>query len=195
MESNSNVRKLKAEIRHLKKLAYRDELTGLYSRRGFKEEAEKFLGEVSLRQKIDKRKSVVIKNFSVILFDADHFKKVNDIYGHDSGDMVLKMLAKKIVSRARDIDIVGRWGGEELLVGLVGASEADALRVAENIRLKIENVKLRFKKKTIMVTVSGGVASVDKTRDLEELIAHADKALYKAKSSGRNKVVKYSDLR
>jgi diguanylate cyclase (GGDEF)-like protein len=193
MSRTINIKKLEAEIKRLKHLAYRDELTGLYNRRGFKEEAEKFLGEITRGRKINKRKSVVIKNFSVILFDADHFKKVNDAYGHDTGDLMLKMIAKKIVNRARDMDIVSRWGGEEFLVGLVGASEADALRIAESIRVKIENANLRFGGKTIKLTVSGGVSAIG-AGGMDELIARADKALYKAKSGGRNKIVKYSEL-
>lgn len=189
-----SVRQLKAEIKHLRALAYVDELTGILNRHGFKEEAKRFLGEVVRGGGAEKRKNVLINDFSLILFDADYFKKVNDTYGHPAGDIVLKVLAETIADRVREIDIVARWGGEEILTGMVGASEKDAAEVAEDIRARIENLVVKYKNKKIKFTVSAGVASLGKSGDFEEVLSHVDEALYKAKSAGRNKVMKYSDL-
>src|ERR1051325_2878685 len=109
-------KRLIKEIERLKLLAYKDELTGLVNRRGFKEEAEKFISEVMREKGKEHRKSFAIRNFGLIIFDVDNFKKINDTYGHPAGDEALKFLGKKVVGRVRDIDIVGRWGGEELVV-------------------------------------------------------------------------------
>ena len=90
------IKSLKAEVKKLKKLAYYDELTGLMNRRGFKETAEKFLRQIA-REREGKRKKVILSFFSVVLIDLDHFKKINDIYGHDAGDVALKHISKIII--------------------------------------------------------------------------------------------------
>jgi len=191
----NTVKKLKKEIKRLQELAYHDELTELYNRRGFKEESEKFLKEAVVSKKYkDKRKSIFIDNFSLIVFDIDNFKKLNDTYGHDAGDAAIKFLAKTIKGKVRAIDTVARWGGEEFIVGLVGASEEDAFNVANDIREKISKAKLKWQGKSVHFTVSGGVSDLRKFKTLEELFGVADKALYKAKRSGKNKIVMFSEL-
>lgn len=103
------IHQLEQEIERLKSLAYRDELTGLYNRRGFKDEAEKFINEVIAFKKYPKRReSVLIKNFSFIVLDIDNFKKFNDSNGHDAGDRALKLLGGLVSKRVRDIDIAAR---------------------------------------------------------------------------------------
>lgn len=190
------LKELESEIKRLKHLAYKDELTGLFNRRGFKEEAEKFLHEMEIAKKSpDLRQSLFIRNFSLILIDADHFKHVNDAYGHDAGDVALKMISDAALDRVRDIDIVARWGGEEIVVGLVGASEKDALIIANNIRAMIGETVLIFKKKRFSLTISAGVASFDHADNFDELFAHADKAVYEAKARGRNRVIPWSELK
>lgn len=178
---------LEAEIKRLKELAYKDELTGLFNRRGSKKESQKFIKEVVAYKNVkEKRESFIVSNFSIIVFDIDNFKKINDKHGHTAGDRALKNLAKLIQERVRAIDLVARWGGEELVVGLVGADEKDAFNIADDIREKVE--------KNFNFTVSGGVAAFDHARNFEELFEKADKALYKAKRSGKNKIIKFSDL-
>lgn len=189
------IEKLEAEIHRIKRLAYIDELTGLFNRHGFKVEADKFLHELNApKEEMTKRRAALINNFSVIMIDADHFKKVNDTYGHPAGDAILKMLGSTITGRVRDLDMVGRWGGEEIIIGLPGASEKDAGIIAEIIREKVERERVVHKKKSIGVTISSGVAVHSHGDTLEALIHNADKALYEAKRTGRNKVVKFSEI-
>jgi diguanylate cyclase (GGDEF)-like protein len=185
---NHQIQRLKKEIRKLKELVYKDELTNLYNRRGFKEEAKKFIEGVSgYREKPGRRKSLLIKNFSLIIFDVDNLKKINDVYCHQTGDKALKMLSKIITEKVRDIDIVARWGGEEILVGLIGASEKDAFIVADDIRKKVDKTPLKWQDKEIKFTVSGGIAAFGKeSKTFEELFKKADSRLYKAKKSGKN---------
>jgi diguanylate cyclase (GGDEF)-like protein len=193
--SKREIARLKREIARLKELVNKDELTSLYNRRGFKDESGKFISQLVVSPKFkEKRKSFVIKNFSLIIFDIDNFKKLNDKYGHLVGDEALKFLARLIGERVRDIDIVCRWGGEEIVVGLIGASEKDAFNVADDIREKLERRFLKWKNKKIKFTVSGGVASFDKVKNLEELFHRADEAMYRAKKLGKNRIIKYSDL-
>lgn len=194
--SEKTIKELKAEVRRLKKLAYIDELTGLFNRHGFRVEADKFLHELNLpHERAALRHTVLIKNFSVILIDADFFKKINDTYGHAMGDAVLQLLSKTILGRVRDLDIVGRWGGEEIVVALPGASEDDAVKIAEIIREKVSREHIVKNRKRIGVTISSGVASHRHGDTLEMLIHNADLALYEAKRTGRNKVVRFSEVR
>ncbi len=191
MTISRKINQLKKEIKRLKELVYKDELTKLYNRRGFKEEADKFIHEVITSKKYqEKRKSFLIKNFSLIVFDIDNFKKLNDTYGHEAGDQALRLISQLILERVREVDIVARWGGEEIIVGLVGASETDAFKIADDIREKIERMKLKWRGKVIKFTINGGVASFDKIKKFEELFRQADKSLYEAKNSGKNIIFK-----
>ncbi len=187
------IRKLRAEIERLKSLAYKDELTGSYNRRGFTEEVEKFLREVQVyRESPERRATVLIKDLSVVLFDIDNFKKVNDTYGHDAGDAVLQRVVRAIQKRVRGIDLVARWGGEEILVALVGADEENAFEIADGIREKIAEEEVETAAGKLRVTVSGGIASCLGREKFSEVLKRADLALYKAKESGKNRVVKAS---
>lgn len=189
------IKALEKEIQKLRELAFKDELTHLFNRRGFKETSSKFLKEVQASKRFkDKRKSVIVDNFSLIVFDIDNFKKVNDLYGHDAGDEAIKKLGEIILERVRSIDVVSRWGGEEFVVGLVGANEHDAFVVADDIREKLEGTKIIWQKKKFHFTISGGVAGLN-GKDLDGLFSSADKALYKAKNTGKNKIVKFSELK
>lgn len=192
----STIEKLKEEIKRLKDLAYKDELTRLYNRRGFSEEARKFLSEIATFKKFpERRENFIITNFSIIVFDADDFKKVNDTYGHDAGDAVLRNIGAIVNESVRDIDLAARWGGEEIVLGLVGASEDDAFRIAEAIRKKVMYTPVLWKRKKILVTVSGGVAGFDNVDTFEELFQLADKAVYKAKHAGKNVIIRASELK
>ncbi len=193
MTALQKIKKLEKEIKKLRELAYKDELTKLYNRHGFKEESEKIISQVSAFLKHgDKRKSLIIKDFSLIIFDIDNFKKLNDTYGHQAGDEALKFFSGLILDRVRGIDAVARWGGEEIVVGLAGANEDDAYKIADDIRGKLERNSFVYKNKKINFTVSGGVTSLNKTKDFENMFRCADKALYKAKKTGKNKIVKGS---
>ena len=180
---------LKRKIRQLEKLVYKDELTKVYNRRGFLDLTKKILKEVSNSLKYERRKKFIIKNCSLILFDIDDFKKINDNFGHDAGDKALKILVNEIKKRIRDLDIIGRWGGEEIIVLLIGADKEHAFHIVDYIRKKIENKKIKQKNKYINLTVSAGVSDFSREKDFEKVFELTDKALYKVKQTGKNKVV------
>jgi diguanylate cyclase (GGDEF)-like protein len=152
--------------------AITDPLTGLMNRRGL----------YDYIKNID-------QNFSMALLDIDHFKKVNDTYGHDIGDTVLQEISK-VLKGDREVDLAVRYGGEEFLLILRGENR-DILRVCNRLRENIKSLKFMGDKKEIFrVTSSFGVAHSQKgVDDIEVLIAKADKALYRAKNSGRDRVV------
>lgn len=181
---------LQAEVRELHQRLVTDELTQIFNRRGLMEYLEAIASEVMYQYKHpDKRRSVVIKSLSIIFLDIDYFKKVNDTYGHDAGDEVLRQTAELIRDRVRELDIVGRYGGEEIVVGLPGASSGHAQRIAEDLRAIIEGHDFNINKQQFSVTASLGVAELTPTRNIHQTLKAADEALYKAKDTGRNKVV------
>lgn len=195
MRGKETIASLKEEIRRLKEVAYRDELTRLYNRRGFKEDAEKFIKEIALyKEHPERRESFIVKNLSLIVFDIDYFKKFNDTYGHQVGDNVLRSFAELVTKKVREIDLVARWGGEEIVVGLIGAGEKDAAQIADEIRKAVKSSSFKSGKKSVKFTVSGGVAGFDSAKDFDTLFENADKALYEAKKSGRNRIVAFSSL-
>ena len=160
-------------------LAITDELTSLYNRRGFFE-----LG----RREVDR----VLRfghPLTAVMIDIDHFKIVNDTYGHPLGDKILRGLADRIRHNIRDIDIFGRYGGEEFVVLLIENDIATAALVAERLRRLISDTPFQTEAGPISITVSMGLAIVTKdTPDLGTLISQADQALYHAKQAGRNRV-------
>ncbi|NPU91468.1 MAG: sensor domain-containing diguanylate cyclase [Gammaproteobacteria bacterium] len=132
---------------------------------------------------------------TLIMFDLDHFKSVNDTHGHLGGDAVLVQVASLIKSALRDSDIAGRYGGEEFGILLTSTPLDGARVVAERLRASIESSPVPFEKAQIPVTASLGIAQFNPTiHDPEELIAHADAALYEAKAKGRNRVVVFEEL-
>ncbi len=167
----------------MQKLAITDDLTGLNNRRHF----------FCLAEKEFERYKRYHSRISVLMFDIDNFKLMNDTYGHQSGDEVLRVIARRCMNVIREIDIAGRYGGEEFAVLLVETGEFEARVVAERLResIALRSIKV-MKNKTLTVTVSIGVSTVDETtQSLDELLNNADKALYIAKRSGKNCVVSY----
>ncbi len=191
-ELEKRVAELEAEVLRLEKDLIHDYLTGLKTRKFFEEEAEMYLDAVSRSEDSRRRQWFGFRNVSVIIFDTDYFKKVNDTYGHLVGDEVLKVVSETIEKSLREGDTASRWGGEEIAVLLLGANENDAIAKANEIREEIS--ELKFSVSDLQITTSAGVASSEKGITLTELIDRADKALYKAKESGRNKVVGYSQI-
>ena len=126
---------------------------------------------------------------SMLIIDVDHFKCVNDTYGHATGDEVLKTLAATIQSAARQYDLVFRYGGEEFVVLLNKTSNTGASVIAERIRQEIENLSIDTGTEVIQVSVSIGVSSLHQDEDSNELFRRADAALYQAKNKGRNRIV------
>jgi diguanylate cyclase (GGDEF)-like protein len=159
-----------------------DAMTGLHNRRFLEEFAE------TLVSSSQRRKS----QLAILMLDLDYFKMVNDTYGHDAGDSVLKALAKTLQSSVRSSDLVIRYGGEEFLIIMQDAKAADADRVAEKIRSAVEAMKIQLTGAVLQKTISIGIA--DFPGDSEtfwQAVKYADVALYNAKESGRNRVVRF----
>jgi len=156
-----------------------DGLTGAHNKRFFHEALER---EVS-------RSKRYARDLSLILFDIDHFKKVNDTYGHIAGDAVLRQLAALVRANIRREDIFSRVGGEEFAIIVPETAAPDAAAVAGKIRSLVEATEMMFDAISIPVTVSLGVAGMDSNETSESLYAKADALLYRAKQSGRNRVV------
>lgn len=163
----------------LRRLASTDALTGLSTRRAFKEDADRFVA-------LARRHHTPL---SAVTFDIDHFKSVNDTYGHAKGDMVLRAVSELAAATPRQSDIAGRLGGEEFALVLPGADLNSAMAVAEKLRLAIAALQFPGSRPALAVTSSFGVAMLDLARDdLESLLVKADEALYQAKHHGRNRV-------
>ncbi len=127
-------------------------------------------------------------NFAVIMLDIDHFKKINDNYGHLTGDYILKEVADIVHHEVRDSDIFARVGGEEFIVLLPQTKLNGALKTAQKIRKSIEEYEFSFKGESIHVTLSLGITSTTSKDTYFSVLDRVDKALYKAKKDGRNRV-------
>ncbi|MCL5007025.1 MAG: GGDEF domain-containing protein [Patescibacteria group bacterium] len=187
--------KLRKEVARLKLLVYKDPLTGIFNRRGFTEEVEKMIAAVEKgREHGRSRDKFSLTALSFIMLDIDSFKKLNDAFGHDVGDAALKLVAKTLENHVRQSDFVARWGGEEFVIALLGANENDAAFVAEHLRQEIAGQSLKYRNKKIPLTASFGAAEFKPKDTLETLVKKADKAMYSAKTTGKNKVVKFSGI-
>jgi len=167
----------------LKNLARIDALTGLYNRRVMEEE----IMVESNRSKRTKR------GFGIAMADLDDFKKVNDTYGHEAGDMVLKELARIFRNGIRNTDTVGRWGGEEFLFLFTETSCQGAMIVIERIRKAVEQCQVEYRGQTIKFTTTIGLSHHQGDESGAEMINEADTALYQGKKNGKNRVVCYQD--
>ncbi|MGD9807926.1 MAG: diguanylate cyclase [Deferribacterales bacterium] len=163
--------------KHLRELSYVDGLTGVYNRRTF---------EHRLQEEFQRHKRDDV-SLGVIMFDIDHFKKVNDEHGHQMGDVVLQRVAKLCKEKLRTEDFLARYGGEEFVCLLINQSVDQAELVAERLRKAIEEAVIEDGSISLRVTVSLGVSDSKFFDTAEELLKDADEALYKAKSSGRNR--------
>lgn len=161
--------------RQLRAFADIDELTQLPRRRRVFE----------LGRRILSRAERIGQPLSVLYIDADHFKSVNDRFGHDAGDRALKLIAREIQDSMRPTDVSGRFGGEEFVVLLPGADQLDAAHIAERLRRRIEDMR-QFE---VALTISVGVAQHMRGEHIDRVIRRADAALLDAKGSGRNRVV------
>jgi two-component system, cell cycle response regulator len=169
----------------LEEQATTDGLTGLVNHRTFQERFSTMLGRAERHD----------LSVSLLLTDIDHFKKINDSYGHPTGDEVLRRVAAILKASARKIDIVARYGGEEFALVLEGTDRAGARQLAERIRQEVEQQSFPSAKGSFNATLSIGVASYpDDAREKSEIIARADQALYSAKHGGRNRTVCFSDI-
>lgn len=165
---------------HLYKLSIKDPLTGLYNRRYLEDEVEKEI-ERCQRYKL---------NLGVIMIDIDHFKEINDTFGHDSGDFVLKIIGNLLISNIRKSDLACRYGGEEFTVILIEQNLVETKNKAENLRKLIESQKIVYQEQCFLkITASFGVANYPQDGlTLSSLLRAGDVALYYSKHHGRNQV-------
>lgn len=155
-----------------------DELTGLANRRDMH---QRLLNEYHRYQRSG-------HHFSVTLIDLDWFKRINDDYGHDAGDAVLKQFADLMRDVVRQTDLAARWGGEEFLILLPDTSLLQALTLAERLRQKVDDAEFRFRDQVMPVSISAGVSSITQSDSVNHLLKQVDIQLYSAKQNGRNQI-------
>ncbi|MGC9312204.1 MAG: GGDEF domain-containing response regulator [Sediminispirochaetaceae bacterium] len=182
-ELRSSKEELEKVNRQLYEKATKDVLTGLFNRRKMMDFIEYEI-ERSTRNK---------KPFSIILTDIDHFKMVNDTYGHDCGDVVLRIIGQTFLSAIRKQDHVSRWGGEEFMFLLPETDENGSFTLAEKIRHIIAKKQFQCNKENLSdITMTFGIAVFQDHPNVDTLIKHADLALYHGKNTGRNRTVLYT---
>lgn len=171
-------RELQQALAAMEEIATRDDLTQVYNRR-------------YMMQLLTRQKNVTDRGghpFAVCLLDLDLFKRINDTFGHQAGDVVLTTLTDQLSKHMRSIDFLSRYGGEEFLLVLVDTNLAGALEVAERVRSLV--MELRFPGLDgVQVTISAGIAEYEPGETIDQLLERADKALYQAKNEGRNRVL------
>lgn len=170
-------RRAEAKMHLLRAESTTDPLTGVGNRRWL---------DIEMKQRIAQLRRQD-SPFSVLMLDIDHFKSVNDTWGHDAGDIVLVTVAKEIRHTLRDMDVLCRTGGEEFIAILPGTNVHAAAAAAERIRHAVEKLSVSFQNRTISVTISIGVTAGTPTDEAQEIIKRADDAVYAAKRDGRNR--------
>ncbi len=175
--AESEIARLKVQLQESQQEALYDALTGLCNRRYFDSELQSKLA---------------LEKLSLILIDIDHFKKINDTYGHQMGDLVLKAVAKKLQSSCRNDAQVFRYGGEEFAVLVPDADIKQSRQIADGMRRAIEKISVKDRRSGQLlgdITVSAGVSQLEPNETTQNLIERADKLLYEAKRLGRNRVM------
>ena len=167
------------ENKQLQKEVITDTLTGVYNRYFIDYQIDTCIHEFNTFN----------TPFGILFIDIDHFKKVNDTYGHDVGDKVLKAVSKTIELNIRQEDYIGRYGGEEFVVILRHVSKDNIYKIAEKLRILIQEIDIKDNDNMINITVSIGCSHYAHTLNKLEIIKSADKKMYEAKQTGRNKVV------
>ena len=162
----------------LRRLATVDPLTGAFNRRHY----------MDLMTREQRRADRYDAIYSVLMIDIDHFKRVNDTYGHQVGDLAIQAMANACKKLMRPTDIVARYGGEEFIATLTHTDRPGALKVAERLREAVAEISLPTDQGALQFTVSVGVSTYTKSWRLEQIIGAADQALYAAKAGGRNRV-------
>ncbi|WP_321530458.1 sensor domain-containing diguanylate cyclase [uncultured Desulfuromonas sp.] len=165
-------------VKELEQLALVDKLTQLANRRYIESQLDKHLTQF--------RRTLL--PFAVYFFDIDHFKKINDTYGHDAGDTVLKFLAKTLTDNGRAFDIYGRWGGEEFIAIIRNLDRENLFTFGERLRMLVEQSYLKWGEHRLSVTISLGGTLVQNNDTVDSLVKRADRLLYSSKKNGRNRL-------
>ena len=174
--SNKNITEIR--IKELERFALLDQLTQLANRHYIESE---------INRKVEDFRNHSIP-FGLLFFDIDYFKRINDTYGHDTGDQILKLTADSLLANAEPFDIYGRWGGEEF-IGLIKNVDKQILTSMGNkLRVLVENSFIKIDNKPVSITISIGATVVRENDTAETIIKRADKLMYKSKESGRNRL-------
>ncbi len=175
---NSEVDDLNLKIKELEQMALLDSLTRIANRRYI---------EIQLHSRLNEYKRFGWQ-FGLLFIDIDHFKKVNDQYGHDAGDKVLKMVANVLIKNSRSFDLAGRWGGEEFIVLVPNVNDSQLYTIAHKFKNLVAFSHLKINSATINVTVSIGATLSQPKDTLRSIIKRADRLMYESKKNGRNRV-------
>ncbi len=165
-------------IKELEKLALLDPLTQLANRTYIQED---------LSQRLDEFRRYKVP-FGILFFDIDHFKKVNDTYGHPVGDQVLTLVSKTLMTNARTFDLFGRWGGEEFIGIIRNISEEDLIDLADRLRILIQKSFIEHENSKVQVTISAGLTMIRTEDTIESIVNRADDLMYQSKQNGRNRI-------
>lgn len=177
-EMEQEVSESRVAIEEQRRRATHDNLTGLPNRDAYQARlAEELL-----------RRNRYGGSLALVIGDVDHFKRINDNYGHLAGDKVLQLIARSLRKNLRDVDFIARYGGEEFVILMPETNSADAMVVAEKLRAKIEGSPFNFKKERVPITMSFGVSEFHALESPDAVFDRADKALYQAKNEGRNRI-------
>ena len=179
LQSCSTALARQVKIEALKDAAVIDPLTGCYNRREFESQLKRNIAGATRYQ----------SDLSVFMFDLDHFKRINDTYGHQAGDKVLQDVVSLVQRNIRSGDILARYGGEEFIAILPETGKVKAMELADRLRRKISQKPVSWGGETIRVTASFGVSELTRNADMTRIIQDADTMLYKAKLNGRNTVM------
>jgi diguanylate cyclase (GGDEF)-like protein len=170
---------MRQRLEELQELAMHDPLTGIANRR---------FVEINLAARLEEHRRYGF-GFSVLFIDADHFKRINDTYGHSVGDRILKMISATVANSLRSFDTIGRWGGEEFVVLLVHTKKENLFKLADRLRRLVSQSALTLESgETLKVTVSVGATAAQKGDTVESLVERADKLMFESKRGGRNQV-------
>jgi len=178
-------RQLESMLHHVESLAITDPLTGLFNRRRF---ADVLRREVAVTRRYK-------NSLALLMIDLDHFKVINDRFGHDAGDEVLRAIAAALSAGLREVDLAARYGGEEFAIIMPHTSKANAVIVAQRVAQHIASLVHDFQGEKVSLTASMGIADVGDLNDAnpENLLKAADLALYEAKRAGRNRIVLFDE--
>lgn len=176
-EMEAEVKESRLAIEEQKRKATHDPLTGLPNRDAYQARLEE---ELVRRHRYG-------GNLSLVVCDVDHFKNINDNYGHLAGDRVLKLISRTLRKNLRDIDFIARFGGEEFVILMPETQASDACSAAEKLRTSIEQSPFNFRKERVPVTMSFGISEFKALESPDVVFERADKALYQAKDGGRNR--------
>lgn len=200
-ELRAEIKKLREEVaeyhaqrEYLERLHKIDYLTGLYNRRAFDHELELLLGMISGERVEHRAHAAELKCIALLFIDLDHFKNINDVYGHLFGDEVLKKVSSLFKQLTREHDFPARVGGEEFAILLPDVGVESAVLIAEKYRKAVESLTFdELGVQNFSITASFGVATSENSLSPKELYGCADAAVYAAKEGGRNKVVLYTN--